>query len=259
MRDDLWTLDEYVVVADLYLRRGRSSGVADPEVTELATLLGRTPASISRRLGNFDGTARPGSGLKPVTGDALHAFDKMRADAAVRARMTAEATDRLRQRPGPSAAGAGSPRLVDPENHSGDPIEVCTPAQARRLQQVEWELVQRYRRWLDPKGTRLRGISIPVGSSVLRVDLYDSQLDLLIEAKASASRDHVRQAVGQLLDYRRYLSPRPGLAVLLPERPVDDLMWLPCEAGMAIIWEEGGSFLTDTQHHASAQPGRGRE
>ncbi len=243
MRRDLWSLDEYVVVADLYLRRGRSSGIADPEVVELAKLTGRTPSSISRRLGNFDGTARPGNGLKPVSGEALRAFEEMRADRDVRARMTVAATDRLRHRLVHNLADRSAPRLVDPENHTGDPIEVCTTGQVRRLEQVEWDLVRRYRRWLDPEGTRLRGIVIPVEDTLLRVDLYDSQLDLLIEAKADTSRNHLRQAVGQLIDYRRYLSPRPSLAILLPGRPNDDLMQLPHQAGIGLIWEENGGFV----------------
>lgn len=248
MSRDLWSLDEYIVVANLYLRRGRSSGTADPEVLELAELTRRTPAAISRRLGNFDGTARPGNGLKPVVGEALQAFEEMRANVDVRERRTAAAAGRLRrERPQRHAAERQGPRFVDPENHTGDPIEVSTTEQVRRIEQVEWDIVRRYRRWLDPGGTRLRGIVIPVEEAYLRVDLYDSQLDLLIEAKGDTSRNHLRQAVGQLIDYGRYLSPRPSLAILLPRRPNDDLMQLPREAGIELIWEEDGGF---------AHPGR---
>jgi hypothetical protein len=57
-----WSLDEYVVVGQLWLNRGRSVGVGDSEVKALAALLGRSPASISRRVGNFAGTDNPGSG-----------------------------------------------------------------------------------------------------------------------------------------------------------------------------------------------------
>ena len=88
---DIWSLDEYVVVADLYLRRGRSSGVRDPEVVELARLTGRSPAAISRRLGNFDGTVRPGRGLKPVVGEALEVFTRMRSDEGSRRHAVEEA------------------------------------------------------------------------------------------------------------------------------------------------------------------------
>lgn len=251
MRSDLWSLDEYVVVADLYLRRGRSSGISDPEVVKLAELTGRTPASISRRLGNFDGTARPGNGLKPVGGEALRAFEQMRASSEIRAQMALAAERRLSTRVVATAAGeAGGPRLVDPENHRGDPIEVSTAAQVHQVERVEAELVRRYRTWLDPDGTRLRGMVIPVDGSLLRVDLFDPQRNLLIEAKAAVTRNHVRQAVGQLLDYQRYLSPGPALAVLVPTEPSQDLARLPHVLGIDLIWEENEGFT----HRASKSP-----
>jgi hypothetical protein len=254
MRSDLWSLDEYVVVADLYLRRGRSSGISDPEVVKLAQLTGRSPASISRRLGNFDGTARPGNGLKPVSGDALRAFEQMRASTEIRAQMTLAAERRLSSGALAASEGeAGGPRLVDPENHRGDPIEVSTAAQVRQVERVEAELVRRYRTWLDPDGTRLRGLVIPVDGSLLRVDLFDPQRNLLIEAKAATSRNHLRQAVGQLLDYRRYLSPRPVLAILVPLEPSQDLVRLPHELGIDLIWEEYGGFT----HSTSGSPTSG--
>jgi hypothetical protein len=254
MRSDLWSLDEYVVVADLYLRRGRSSGISDPEVVRLAQLTGRSPASISRRLGNFDGTARPGNGLKPVSGEAFRAFEQMRASTENRAQMTRAAELRLsRDAVATSEGEAGKPRLVDPENHRGDPIEVSTAAQVRQAERVEAELVRRYRTWLDPDGTRLRGMVIPVDGSLLRVDLFDPERNLLIEAKAAASRKHLRQAVGQLIDYQRYLSPRPVLAILVPLAPSQDLVRLPQEVGIDLIWEENGGFT----HRTSGTPSEG--
>ena len=208
MRSDLWSLDEYVVVADLYLRRGPSSGVSDPGVIKLAQLTGRTPASINRRLGNFDGTARPGNGLKPVGGEALRAFEQMRASTEIQAQMALAAEQRLSSSAvATTEGGMAGPRLGDPENHRGDPIEVSTAAQVRQVERAEAELVRRYRTWLDPDGTRLRGMVIPADGSLLRVDLFDPQRHLLIEAEAGASRNHLRQAVGQLLDYQRYLCP----------------------------------------------------
>ncbi len=258
MRRDLWSLDEYVVVADLYLRRGRSSGTSDPEVVKLAELTGRTPASISRRLGNFDGTARPGRGLKPVGGEALGAFEQMRANSEARARMTSAAEQRLRDRTIVVVGEHDGPRLVDPENHSGEPVEVRTTAQARQAERVESGLVRRYRHWLDPEGERLRGMVIPADGSLLRVDIYDLHLNLLIEAKAASSRNHLRQAVGQLIDYQRYLSPRPWLAILVPQKPSRDLLGLPHEVGVELIWEENGGFTQQGEPPMSAGKTRRR-
>ena len=90
-----WSLDEYVVVADLYLRRKRSSNARDPEVLELAGLTGRSPASISRQLGNFHGSQNKGVGLKPVVGAALQLFRAMSDDDNVRQRLVGGARERL--------------------------------------------------------------------------------------------------------------------------------------------------------------------
>jgi hypothetical protein len=241
---ELWSLDEYVVVADLYLRRGRSSGVHDPDVLRLAGLTGRTPASISRRLGNFEGTARAGRGLKPVTGEALTTFRAMQTDAALRAQMVSAATSRLLAggRSADVQVAPPSPRLVPPEEFTAGAVEVRTEAQIRQMVRIEGELVRRYRAWLDPSDQRLRSWLIPAGADVLRTDLYDTRLNLLIEAKAAPTRDLLRQAIGQLIDYRRYLSPRPRLAILLPERPSADLAALPGAVDIGLIWAVADGF-----------------
>jgi len=241
---NLWSLDEYIVVADLYLRRGRSSGVGDPEVVELAQLTGRSTASISRRLGNFDGTVRPGMGLKPVIGEPLATFQSMQADEAFRSRIVTEARERLRALshnnvPGPWGLG---PQLVDPEAFEVEETEVTPSSATRQMIRAETLLVRRYRDWLDPSSTRLRGLIIPIGGHVLRADLYDTQLDVLIEAKSDISRKSVRYAIGQLFDYRRYLDPRPTLAILLPCELDADLVALPGEAGVHVIWSAGVHF-----------------
>ncbi len=104
-----WLRDDYLLVLDLYVRRGRNSGTNDPEVRELARLLGRTPASISRRLGNFAGTESSGAGgLKPVTGIGREIWDQLRSRPDL---LTAEAVatkQRLAGQGGPATAGPSS-------------------------------------------------------------------------------------------------------------------------------------------------------
>jgi hypothetical protein len=68
-------------------------------------------------------------------------------------------------------------------------------------------------------------------------------LDLLIEVKAESSREHVRYAIGQLLDYRRYIEPRPSLALLLPHELDSDLAALPRESNIDVIWEVDEGFM----------------
>lgn len=240
---DTWSLDEYVVVADLYLRRGRSSGVRDPEVVELARLTRRSPAAISRRLGNFDGTVRPGRGLKPVVGEALTVFTRMRSDEDFRRHAVAESRGRLGDAIERTAnSPQEGPRLVDPESNLVEEADVLPPTTGRRMIRAEAQLVRRYRNWLDPHGVRLRGMVIPTAVGVLRVDLVDTALNVLIEAKAEASRPYVRYAIGQLYDYRRYVTPEPTLAMLLPVRLDADLVKLTEAAGVDVIWEREDAF-----------------
>lgn len=241
-----WALDEYIVVADLYLRRRRSSNARDPEVLELARLTGRSAAAISRRLGNLHGTLNDGVGLKPVIGTAREVFITMSGDDATRQRLADEAHQRLAAARTFGTAESARPSvvLVDPERALTTETAVEVPAGMRTLVRAEAQLVTRYLAWRQARGTRLRAALLTDGSNSLRADLYDPEENLLIEAKADSSRDHLRYAIGQLLDYRRHMHPRPGLAVLLPALPVADMVELLAELSIAIIVEEpDGEFV----------------
>ncbi|MFE2520437.1 hypothetical protein [Streptomyces mirabilis] len=66
----------------------------------------------------------------------------------------------------------------------------------------------------------------------------------LYELKGSSSRNAVRMAIGQLLDYRRHVPPKDArLVVVLPERPEDDLADLIESAGMGLVYEDGDKFV----------------
>lgn len=77
----------------------------------------------------------------------------------------------------------------------------------------------------------------------LYTDLYDTGRMELVEAKSSASRHHVRLAIGQLLDYRRHVE-HESLAVLLPSDPGADLLELLHGVGITCLYEdEQGRFI----------------
>jgi hypothetical protein len=90
------------------------------------------------------------------------------------------------------------------------------PEQSKLVQRNESLLLQAYRKSLgDDAGTRLK---VDTGWT----DYYmerDEGAEIL-EAKGTADHDHVRQALAQLLDYRRF-SPQPvaRLSALFPEPP----------------------------------------
>ncbi|MFI5955528.1 hypothetical protein [Cryptosporangium sp. NPDC051539] len=244
-----WSLDEYLIVGELWKRRGRAVGRSDSEVLELADLLGRSPGSISYRVGNFAGTDHPGRGLKPLTGTPLREWEKVRDDPAALLAAVRDARARL------ASARGGQPanelrserdlRIVPPEKPSTEAIFYLSEERATEATQTEAILREKFRSWRDPNGDRLEGIEIPVGGSTLRVDLYDQASSLLIEVKAKPDRFHLRLAVGQLFDYRRYLKRSDidaNLAVLVPEPPSADLMDLLNSANIGAIWPTADSF-----------------
>ncbi|MEU1801801.1 restriction endonuclease [Streptomyces sp. NPDC019937] len=75
----------------------------------------------------------------------------------------------------------------------------------------------------------------------LLTDLYVPDLDLLIEAKGSVTRENMRMALGQLLDYNRFVRAKYQ-AVLVPSRPRADLIELATAAGQAVIWPHGSGY-----------------
>jgi hypothetical protein len=121
---------------------------------------------------------------------------------------------------------AGRPRRIALEDATVEEYR-RTATEERVARRREARLVDDYRRFLGPPDSRLCRYEIPLREAPsLFTDAYDTKRHLLIEAKASVRREDIRMAIGQLFDYARYLSPRPRLAVLTPERPTGELLKL---------------------------------
>lgn len=73
-------------------------------------------------------------------------------------------------------------------------------------------------------------------------DIVDKTQNVLIEAKGTVTRDAVRMAIGQLMDYRRFAPAQAKLAVLLPEEPREDLRALLSAVGIAAIYPKAGGY-----------------
>lgn len=85
---------------------------------------------------------------------------------------------------------------------------------------------------------------VPPGEAKpLFCDLIDRSTNTLVEAKGTVERGSIRMAVGQLLDYSRFVEPAPRLAVLLPSLPRADLSEYLKSAGVDVIWRDGKRFL----------------
>jgi hypothetical protein len=85
-------------------------------------------------------------------------------------------------------------------------------------------------------------IKIPGSSHVLFTDIFIKNLKLLIEAKSYATRESIRTAIGQLLDYKRFIE-HDAIAILIPQAPSRDLINLINENGISVIYKEGSDFI----------------
>ena len=88
---------------------------------------------------------------------------------------------------------------------------------------------------------QLHGTSRP-----LETDGWAIESSTLIEAKASASRENIRMAIGQLLDYRKLMRDKikvKRMAILVPKKPREDLIKLLKELRIKVIFKEKERFV----------------
>jgi hypothetical protein len=111
------------------------------------------------------------------------------------------------------------------------------------LERCEATLVHKYRQHLLRRGhevSRLR--VVPAGEGApLYSDLWDETTLELVEAKGNVTRDQIRLAVGQLLDYGRFVEAKTR-AVLVPSRPRDDLLAYLKSVDVNAIYPEGDEW-----------------
>ncbi|MFW6639927.1 restriction endonuclease [Nocardiopsis algeriensis] len=107
----------------------------------------------------------------------------------------------------------------------------------------ESTLVSNFSEYLQSKGLDVERLQItPDGErSPLFTDLYVRKINLLAEAKGSTTRENIRMAIGQLADYKRFVS-NAVCAILTPSKPRPDLMDLVHAQGYTAIWPEGNTY-----------------
>ncbi|MFJ6380078.1 restriction endonuclease [Kitasatospora sp. NPDC092039] len=109
------------------------------------------------------------------------------------------------------------------------------------LLRSEVELVSLYAHHLAALGHKVEQLRIvpPGERQLMVVDLYDETANVIIECKINTTRGALRNAIGALTDYRRFISPTPRLAVLVPEKPRPDLIELCSSLMIEVIWLNG--------------------
>ncbi|WP_371579987.1 hypothetical protein [Streptomyces sp. NBC_01314] len=118
----------------------------------------------------------------------------------------------------------------------------------------EAELTRTYMAYLKSVGHKTGAFQIKVKglTSTLKTDLYDATEHVLYEAKGSSAREEVRMALGQILDYSRYVRTKdhpepPKRVILLPAAPDLDMFDLCKSHGVEIVYRtENGSFIGES-------------
>ena len=133
---------------------------------------------------------------------------------------------------------------VEIEQQHTERVLVSWFGEPRAAERAEQKLVLRYRDYMAMKGVTVgRKKYLPIGQvRPIYSDVWVEDRHALIEAKNSDSRDALRQAIGQLYDYRHFHQPPVCLAVLLPYRPSADGLALLRSAGIEAVWPHGPGF-----------------
>jgi hypothetical protein len=148
---------------------------------------------------------------------------------------------RLRRSPETTASGAPVARLVAVESARVLRARV-RPRPETTATRREIRLTHAYRDYLIAAGETVRSLEITrPGSPALRSDIIVPTRGLLVEAKGSVSRDAIRMAIGQVIDYGRFWDAKRR-GVLLPRRPNEDSMALIAAADMTAVWQDGNGF-----------------
>ncbi|MEU5975826.1 hypothetical protein [Streptomyces sp. NPDC047315] len=160
--------------------------------------------------------------------------------------------------PAPNAETSGA--FVDSETFRTT-MSLRAATTATVAMRREAELTQSFKSLLDGAGHRTGAFQIKVKglTSTLRTDLYDATTHVLYEAKGSSTREDIRMAIGQLLDYARYVTTpehvgEPRCVILLTDAPPPDMYSLFDRHHIGVVYRsDDGRFVGD------AIPGAGDE
>jgi hypothetical protein len=134
-------------------------------------------------------------------------------------------------------------RVLAVEEHHATHAVARRPLKPIVAERRELPIVRAFKAYLEARGSEVGALGVvPTGeANEIFNDLYDKTRGLLVEAKATGTRDAVRMALGQLLDYGRF-KPHAKRAILLPTRPRPDLEELLLLHGIHAVWREGDGF-----------------
>jgi hypothetical protein len=133
--------------------------------------------------------------------------------------------------------------IVLPEQSQTEKFVVEPSREPYEAEKREMRLVEAFSTYLVHIGRQPARLKIiPAGEAKpIFCDIYVQSLGLLVEAKGSVERGSIRMALGQLIDYSRFVVAE-SKALLLPSRPRDDLLALIQSAGMGVYFPSADNF-----------------
>lgn len=137
------------------------------------------------------------------------------------------------------SSGAGPTTVELEEGRALTFEQVLTPAR-RQAVRAEWQLVDAFVR--DRGRARLRRRYPFAGGRSLFADAWFPDERVLVEAKASADRRAIREAIGQLYDYAQKEDGAVKKVVVLPRRPAGDLLDVLASADITPIWRTASGW-----------------
>ncbi len=256
-----WTPEERLLALDAYLDHGLASKTSEAVISLSAELIERAfhpdagtrdnfrnPAGVALKLANFASLdpEHDGKGMDRVSAGDRQTWDEYAGDHD----LIREVVARIRQghsaRPtSPDNTGPTRPvrKSIEQQHRATFSARPNTGGDRGRR---EAGLVLEFAAHLVQIGHDVCAHEYPVGEISLRNDIADETTRTLWEAKSSVDRSSVRNAIGQLLDYRRFEPADWQIGILLPRRPHDDLLELARSVPAHVAWleREGGFRLS---------------
>jgi hypothetical protein len=260
----VWTREEIILALDFYVRVGANIGGPVPgqttaQIIDLSSLLRKLsaypPERQNAKYRNPNGVYKKLMNLRAIQAGGEHGLTRYsQRDAAVwrefaedlpRLQAEAEAI-RMWLQEGAIKPATAAPVMADVEieQQHTETYMVGPSDEPRPAERAEQKLVLRYRDYMTGKGIKVgRKKYVPAGEiRPIYSDAWVENRHALIEAKNSDNRDLLRQAIGQLYDYRRFHKSPVRLAVLLPYEPNPERLDLLRSAGIEAVWPHGPGF-----------------
>ncbi|MGW3442017.1 hypothetical protein [Streptomyces sp. NPDC001076] len=183
--------------------------------------------------------------LRPASGAVLDVSDVDVVQPATKSTVI-EVPKKPKKAAAPKVPAQSGAKDKKTEQHATAKTTATIQGGPRTVLRREGQLCMAFEEFLAAAGHTTKSFQISVAGEpgTFTPDLYDATDNALYEAKGLPTRDNVRMAIGQLLDYRRHLDVPDGLrlAVLLPSEPTPDVRALVEAQGMAVVTQtaEGG-------------------